>query len=304
MTKPKLNQLEMLAAVADHGSFGAAAAALGCTQSRISHGIGELEAALGARLLERSRSGCTPTEAGLRVLATARQILRLADGLRNDAAGGTSLSGQVRIACFRSVATHVLPDLLHALTLKHPGIRVDVDDSHEERDAPARAVEDGQADIAVAQLPVAAALQAYDYVADDYVLVAPVSLRLDTPLRWAQLKQHNYLQLNCSGALAVLEQCRKAGYALQPSRLLATDSSIVAMIRKGLGLTILPHLAVHPAPAGVQLLPLPFPARRRLALVATPKLARTAVVEAVMQTLRDRKLLQSTEAFKDGVIGW
>jgi DNA-binding transcriptional LysR family regulator len=64
----KLSQLHMLVAVADHGSFSAAAAELGCTQSRISHAIAALERELGTRLLARSRDGSLPTGAGLRVL--------------------------------------------------------------------------------------------------------------------------------------------------------------------------------------------------------------------------------------------
>ena len=57
MEKIKLNQLEMLVAAVDTGSFSAAGTELGCTQSRISHGIAELERRVGAKLLVRSRSG-------------------------------------------------------------------------------------------------------------------------------------------------------------------------------------------------------------------------------------------------------
>ncbi|HEX7648607.1 MAG TPA: LysR family transcriptional regulator, partial [Noviherbaspirillum sp.] len=67
----KFNQLEILVAVVDAGSFSAAATELDCTQSRISHAIAELERGVGTRLLERSRAGCMPTEAGLRVLQKA-----------------------------------------------------------------------------------------------------------------------------------------------------------------------------------------------------------------------------------------
>ena len=102
----KLNQLKMLVAVAEHGSFSAAAAELGCTQSRISHAIAELEAELGVSLLARGRAGSAPTGAGQRVLEKARQMLRLEDGLREAALAGGGLSGSVRIACFRSIGTH------------------------------------------------------------------------------------------------------------------------------------------------------------------------------------------------------
>ena len=304
MTRPKLNQLEMLAAVADHGSFGAAAAQLDCTQSRISHAITELEQALGARLLVRSRTGCTPNEAGQRVLASARQILALADNLASDAAGSATLAGHVRIACFRSIGTHLLPAALEALATSHPALRIDIDDSFEERDGPAAAVRDGLADIAIAQLPVAGKLAQHAYIADDYVLVAPSGLALKAPLTWNQLGKVDYLQLNCPGALAMLALCREAGWNAQPARLLATDSGIVAMVRKGLGFTILPRLAIYPEPDGVKVMPLPFLAQRPFAIVAQPAAARTEAIKAVMQQLRKRKLVESTEAFRAGLVAW
>lgn len=304
MNKPKLNQLEMLVAVADNGGFGAAAAAMSCTQSRISHAITELEGTLGARLLIRSRTGCMPTEAGQRVIATARHVLRLADGLRNDASPGAAISGHVRIACFRSIGTNLLPLALEALAKGFPGIRVDIDDSHEERDAVAAAVREGRADIGIAQLPVADDLLAYDFVADDYVLVVPSILKLRSPISWEQLKEVSYLQLNCTGALAVLEKCRKAGFAAQPSRLLTTDSSIIAMVRQGLGFTILPRLAVFPEPDGVSVMALPIAAKRSFAVVALSETARTEAVKAVVQHIRDRTLLARSDAFLAGLLSW
>lgn len=303
MTKPKLNQLEMLVAVADNGGFGAAAAQLGCTQSRVSHAITELEGMLSARLLTRSRTGCIPTEAGLRVIDSARRIIRLAEGLQHDASPPNDISGHIRIACFRSVATHVLPPALQALARACPALRIDIDDSHEEREGVAVAVQKGRADIGIAQLPVPDELIAYDFVSDGYVLVVPDALHLTTPVTWSQLDTLGYLQLNCSGALTMLEQCRQAGWALQPSRTLSTDSSIVAMVRQGLGYAILPRLAVHPEPQGLRIYPLPFQAPRKFALIALPDVARTEAARLVIEHIRNRKLLENSEALKGNLIG-
>lgn len=88
-------------------------------------------------------SAFMPTEAGFRVLAGARQILHLAQGLSTAAADTGSLSGHVRIASYRSVATHLLPPALEALAQAYPGIRIDIDDSFEEREGVAQAVPEG-----------------------------------------------------------------------------------------------------------------------------------------------------------------
>jgi DNA-binding transcriptional LysR family regulator len=302
MGLPKLNQLEMLVAVADTGSFGAAAAQLGCTQSRVSHAIGALEATVGSRLLNRSRSGCTPTEAGFRVLAGARQILHLAAGLSAAASEVDGLSGHVRIASYRSVATHLLPPALEALALAYPGIRIDVDDSFEEREGVAQAVRAGAAEIGIAQLPVADDLAVRPYAADSYVLVAPASAPLRAPVGWDQLEKLPYIQLNCSGAFAILEQCRAAGFGAELSRTLATDTGIAAMVKRGLGYSILPRLAVFPEPAGVKVYPLPIPAKRSFAVVARPETARLQVVRTVMRFLCERRSIERSEAFRAGAL--
>ncbi|MEC5162768.1 MULTISPECIES: LysR family transcriptional regulator [unclassified Janthinobacterium] len=304
MNKPKLNQLEMLVAVADTGSFGAAAAELACTQSRISHAITELEACLGARLLTRSRTGCAPTEAGQRVLAKARQMLRLAAGLAGAADVGAGLVGRVRIACFRSVATHVLPQALAALAVEYPGIRVDIDDSCEERQQVARAVADGRAEIGIGQLPVAADLLVRNYVADSYVLVVPASFAARAPLSWDQLKDLPYIQLDCSGALAVLAQCRAAGFAAEPSRTLATDSAVAAMVGLGLAYSILPRLAVFPEPQGVRVVDLPIAAKRQFALLALPGTARLEAVDIVLRYVGNKRIVGDSPAFRAGLLAW
>ncbi|MES3003830.1 MAG: LysR family transcriptional regulator [Pseudomonadota bacterium] len=303
MDRPKLNQLEMLVAVADSGGFGRAAAQLGCTQSRVSHAITELEGALRTRLLLRSRSGCVPTDAGHRVIARARTILALADTLLEEA-GARTVSGSVRIACFRSVSTHLLPRALEAVAAAYPDIRVDIDDGCEEREEVTRAVKDGRADIGVAQLPVASGLLVRPYVSDSYVVVAPASVELRAPVSWADLSGLPYIQLNCSGALAILEQCRIAGFDARPSRTLATDTSVVAMVAHGIGFSILPHLAVFPAPDGIQVLELPIPARRRFAVVSLAGAASPEPVEAVTRIILRDQVVTRSDAFRAGIVGW
>lgn len=163
----KLSQLKMFVAVADSGSFSAAAAQLDCTQSRISHAIGELERDLGVRLLTRSHAGSAPTDVGHQVLERARQMLRLESSLYDAVRAGRGLGGHVRIACFRSVGTHLLPHVLEALAHEHPAIRVDIDDGCQQREDVPDALLGGRADLGIAQLPVGAGLVTQPFVHDN-----------------------------------------------------------------------------------------------------------------------------------------
>jgi DNA-binding transcriptional LysR family regulator len=300
----KLSQLKMFVAVADSGSFSAAAAELDCTQSRISHAIGELERGLGVRLLMRSHAGSAPTDIGHQVLDKARQMLRLESSLLDAAHDSQQLSGHVRIACFRSVGTHLLPHVVEALAHEHPGIRVDIDDSCEEREDVPDALHRGRADIGIAQLPVAAGLVTQAFVYDTYMLVVPAALPIAAPAAWSQLDGLPFIQLGCSGAAAILERCRAAGFAPQASRTLSNDTSIAAMVARGMGYSILPRLSTYPEPDGVRTLDLPIPARRQFAVAALPATMRDPAVKAVARFIRNRSVMARTSAIQLGIIGW
>ncbi|MCS0807532.1 LysR family transcriptional regulator [Massilia agilis] len=300
----KLSQLRMLVAVADHGSFSAAAAQLDCTQSRISHAIGELERELGVRLLARTRVGSAPTDAGHRVLDKARQMLRIEASLLDAARDSQALAGRVRIACFRSVGTHLLPHALEALALEYPGIEIEIDDGCDERDDVAQAVLQGRADIGIAQRPVDDALAWQPYLFDSYRLVLPASLAPRIDGGWPALDGLPFIALACSGAAAVLERCRVAGFAAQPSRTLANDTSIAAMVGRGMGFSILPELSVFPRPDEVRTLALPIPARREFVIAALPGTMRAPAVKAVLRFLRDKRIVARTRAYQGGIVSW
>jgi len=100
--------LRLLLAVHETGSFTAAADKLGMTQSAVSHAVQSAERRIGVVLFERGRRGARPTPAGERAVVHARQILRQYEVLTTesrDAAAGT-VSGTIRIAAFRSAAAY------------------------------------------------------------------------------------------------------------------------------------------------------------------------------------------------------
>jgi DNA-binding transcriptional LysR family regulator len=300
----KLNQLRMLVAVADHGSFSAAAAELDCTQSRISHAIAELERELEVRLLQRAHGGSLPTEAGRQVLDKARQMLRLEQDLRASVRPRAALAGRVRVACFRSIGTHLLPYAAEALAARHPGIVLEIDDASTDRLDVAQAVRERRADLGIAQLPVARELLVQPYLQDDYVLVTPAARRFAEPLGWDQLGDLPFIRLGCSGADEILARCRAAGFTARAERTLSNDTSIAAMVGRGMGYSILPRLATFPEPDEVRVLPLPIPACRQFALAGHADTLRSPEVQAVLRVLRDRRMVAATRAFQAGVLRW
>jgi DNA-binding transcriptional LysR family regulator len=121
---------------------------------------------------------------------------------------------------------------------------------------------------------------------------------------WRQLDGLPLIQLACPGADEVLERCRAAGLAVRSGHRLANDTSIAAMVARGMGFSIMPRLAVFPEPEGVRTLALPLPARRSFALAGDAAAMRRPEVAAVLKILRSRKMVERTKAWQAGVLAW
>src|SRR5947208_13347696 len=90
--------------------------------------IRNMEQALGAALLVRSRQGVTPTQAGRTLLGHARAILRQAERLREDlGAYGGGLAGQIRVLSNTNALTEFLPEALSSFLASHPHVSVDLE---------------------------------------------------------------------------------------------------------------------------------------------------------------------------------
>lgn len=124
---PDLSALELLVAVADHGSLSAGARATGVAQPNASRSIARLERHLGVTLLHRSTAGSTLTDSGLLVVEWSRAVMQAA---RELAEGATSLATDsaesIVVAASQTVAEHLLPSWLAALRETHPEVRIEI----------------------------------------------------------------------------------------------------------------------------------------------------------------------------------
>lgn len=303
MTSLTLNQLTLLVAVVDAGSFSEAAIEIGCTQSRISHAIAELERSLGARLLIRSRTGCVPTEAGLRVLQSARLILRLVTDLPTVAHGNSTVTAHLRIACFRSVGTQVLPTVLAALSRDYPDIHIDVDDSGDGySDTIIKMVAQGRADIGIARQNEHSSLLQFGYLRDHYSAVVPATLPIGVTADWSTFQGLDYIQPQNADGATTLELCRAAGFLGKAARRMTNDLSILSLVARGLGFAILPRLAAYPLPTGTKLAGIPITLERNIAIYVGDNAAQLQATTILLRYLRDKVILRSTDVYQAGVI--
>jgi DNA-binding transcriptional LysR family regulator len=120
-----LRQLNALLAVAETGSFSAAAGALNTVQSNVSMHVAHLERELGAKLVDRRSGHLTP--AGEVVAARARRIQSEIEGLRFDVVSlGHEVRGTARLGMIGTAARWLVPRLLSRCSQRYPGVRLAV----------------------------------------------------------------------------------------------------------------------------------------------------------------------------------
>jgi DNA-binding transcriptional LysR family regulator len=119
----KLQDLHMLMTVAQAGSMGKAARILNTTQPNVSRAIGDLEHALGVRLLDRHRQGVEPTECGRALLSCGAAVFDdLRQGVQRIEFLADPAAGEVRIGSTQFLAASFVSALIDRLSRSHPRI--------------------------------------------------------------------------------------------------------------------------------------------------------------------------------------
>lgn len=126
-----LSQLEALVALSETGSFTTASTFLGIGQSAVSHALRSLETSLGIKLVDRNASPIILTDAGVRILPYARDMIFQAEAMKQEANAAKGLAtGVLRIGSFGSTSSlRLLPKLVSEFSTRYPGIEVYIDEA-------------------------------------------------------------------------------------------------------------------------------------------------------------------------------
>ncbi|TCC01640.1 LysR family transcriptional regulator [Kribbella soli] len=264
-----LIRLRVLAAVAAHGSVTAAAAALHYTQPTVSHHLARLEAATGAKLVQKAGRGIRLTPEGEVLARRAAEIVGRVDAADAELAAMVGLrSGLVRVGAFSSALSELVPSAAAELRREHPNIQFELTDVH-----PLVAVQQlraGEIDLAIVfryghDQPDDGIR--YTYLRDDPIHL--LSRRTGETL--ADHRESDWIAgcVNCRREL--LQHCAEAGFT--PRIAFTSDDVIVkqALVRAGLGVTTTPGLALRSHLAdGVRSTELPIVRRILLATYGEP----------------------------------
>jgi DNA-binding transcriptional LysR family regulator len=240
-----VTRLRVLVAVARKGSLTAAAKELHYSQPSVSHHLARLEAETGARLIQRAGRGIRLTDAGRLLAERAAEIIARLDDTAEELAAHVGLrSGRVRLAAFPSALGTFVPKAATLLAAAHPGLRLHLTETEPPESRPLQPA--GRVDVAV--------VFRYDDTAPEdngitmlHLLDDPSYVVSSTPTNGAPAEHAEAPWIaGCDRCRShLLDVCDKAGF--QP-RITFTSDDIVAvqaLVAAGLGLTMLPGLALR-----------------------------------------------------------
>jgi len=275
--------LEVLSAVADHGTFSDAAVHLEVSQSAVSRAIASLETELGVPLLSRGRFGAKLTPVGEKVIAHAHQILALQEQIEYTVNLEKGLyQSRLRIASFRSAATHLLPASIARFRKQFPNVEITL--SELDPSGVEQSLREGQTDIGLIPLPRSEEFRTVEIAQDEYVVLLPKTERIPPKnLTWEDLAGQAFILFNYADCTsAVREHWVKWEQPFEVAYVIKEDSTIVSMVAQGLGSAILPRLAALPIPEGVYVRSLPIRLNR---IIGAATLANTPEAPAVKMFL-------------------
>lgn len=278
----------LMVAVMDAGNITHAAARVGMTQSGASQAIAQLEDTLGAPLFARERRRTVPTALGLKVADEARVMLDALQRIQvlSQETGGLARQ-TLRLASFPMVFATVLPPVLRRFRQLHPAIDViPLEASDDEVEA---LLADGTVDVGVV-LNAAPERQSCPLGEDEWMAVLPSAhplARAGGSVALADLAAQPFILATGGCRVNAESLAQDAGLVLTDVRASVRDwASAFALVREGLGVTLVPALTLPDNRQGLRVASLAEPLHRSFGLAASTAAIDSAPVQALFAMLR------------------
>ena len=248
----ELHQLRYFCAVADTGSFSRAAEHSHVAQPSLSQQILKLEAELGARLFDRLGRSVRLTDAGKTFLPRARSVLRELQAARGDISEGKdSVSGQINVGVIPTVAPYFLPPVLAGFSRRFPEAAVSI--VEDITPVLLERLRAGALDLAVLALPVRGhEFESLPLLTEPLFAALPKKHKLArrATISLRDLRKEPFLLLrdgHCfrENAVAACDRARVSPQVVFES---GQFSSLLGLVGAGMGVSLVPAMAVTRAP--------------------------------------------------------
>lgn len=283
--------LHLFAAVMTHGTITAAASAVNLSLAAASTRLKALEDATGTRLLERSKAGAAPTDAGRALARHAHRVLSELESLHVEMAGfGHGLRGTVRLLCNTAALSEVLPAILGRFLVDAPDLDVDVQELSS--DAVVDALRRGTADLGiVADYVDTAGLLVQPWLDDRLVALLPERwpVRRRRSVAFGELLEHPLVGLGRDSGLSrfLAAQASRSGRVPRHRVRLGSFDAMATVVAAGVGAAVMPERAALRCRAeGTRIVALADAwSRRKLLVCMTPQGREQAGVRALAEAL-------------------
>jgi molybdate transport repressor ModE-like protein len=266
-----IRRMKVLREVAAQGSFSAAAEALNFTQSAVSQHIAALERETGTRLVERLARGVRLTEAGAVLVEHADAIIARLESAEDDLAAIAGLrGGRLRLVCFQSAGATVVPRAVAKFHERYPDVELSMREAEPEEAA--RMLKTGEVDLALVYdhpaMTLMPELELTHLMDDCYDALLPTEHPLADRRRLAlsDLAGESWiLSSPVNGCRRITSAtCREAGF--EPRVAFEADDTLAcqALVAGGVGVTLMPRMALTAIHPGAVARALRDPPRRRV----------------------------------------
>lgn len=285
-------RLQLLREVSRRGTIKAAASAMSLTPPAVSQQLAILKRETGVDLLERSGRRVRLTEAG-------QLLVEYADTITGEIAAAEaalaslqhSMTGTLRVAAFPTAARAVMPVVMTALSRRHPGLRVTLQDL--EANESFTALRMDEIDIAIVdeydeeEQVAGGGLEVHDFLYDPLFLVLPLDQWPSSPVPLTQLQDAFWIMARQSSQFCqvTLSACRTAGFEPRIRSHCKDFTVIMALVEAGLGVSILSSLALYDRPVRARVFPTNPPLARRIAAVIRPERRRHPALALMLAEL-------------------
>ena len=251
-------KLEILMTAIDLGSFSKASEVVGYTQSGLTHLVDSLERDIGLTLVRRDHNGITLTREGETLVPSIREFLRANAKLENQIAAITDKKRDtIRVAAYASIAMHWMPEILYRFRRVCPNTDVDlrmVDNALE----PFELLEKGRTDVIFAAKQTGYSCDWTQLCQDAMYAILPPEYPLGEmetfPIELFEGKE--FLMPYGRFDLDVKAALDKNGVKPRIRPCHVDDETVIRMVGKGLGLSMMAEMMLRGRTAGVQVVPI------------------------------------------------
>jgi LysR family hydrogen peroxide-inducible transcriptional activator len=248
----EMHQLRYFVAAARTGNFSRAARECRVAQPSLSQQILKLEDEIGERLFERTQRRTLLTPAGSLFLPHALGILEAAERGRQEIREmGGQVRGKILLGALPTIAPYFLPDVIRSFRGKYPGVELII---HEETTQQLlRSLEDKELDLAlISDASPGPRIEIQELFSEELYLCLPASHPLvrQKKVVAGDLRQEKFILMQDGHCLGEQAQqfCERKGFHPQISCRSAQIGTVLAMVQAGLGISLIPEMALPGAP--------------------------------------------------------